>query len=204
MESVAYMTNTAALSSKPSILISFVGVDHAAVFEGGLADYSVTQAPEQLAFLPAAIASIKPHLLIFDCEHLDNAILSVLEQVMADHPLPVLVFALKADPELLDRALMLGIASCVVDGLARERLGVLVSLTQQRFRLMDGMRKELAKTKDMLEARKYIERAKGILMSQRGLKEDEAYEMMRRNAMSQNRTIREVAENILIVSGFIG
>ena len=51
-----------------------------------------------------------------------------------------------------------------------------------------------------LEARKIIERAKGILMKEGGLSEEEAYHMIRKYAMDQRKTMREVAEAIILAT----
>lgn len=51
-----------------------------------------------------------------------------------------------------------------------------------------------------LEARKIIERAKGILMKEGGLSEEEAYHKIRKYAMDQRKTMREVAEAIILAT----
>lgn len=51
-----------------------------------------------------------------------------------------------------------------------------------------------------LEARKKIERAKGILMNEEGLTEEEAYLKIRRYSMDRRKTMREVAEAIILAS----
>lgn len=73
----------------------------------------------------------------------------------------------------------------------------IISLLQQQSRQIAEMESELSETKKALTERKLIERAKGLLMSTRGLNEMEAYKLMRSQAMDQNRKIVDVAENIL-------
>ena len=51
-----------------------------------------------------------------------------------------------------------------------------------------------------LEIRKRIERAKGILMKEQGLTEEEAYLKIRRYSMDSRKTMREVAEAIILAS----
>lgn len=72
-----------------------------------------------------------------------------------------------------------------------------ISLLQQQSQQIASMESELAETKKALTERKLIERAKGVLMSTRGLSEVDAYKALRSTAMSQNRKIIDVAENIL-------
>ncbi|SNR90806.1 response regulator receiver and ANTAR domain protein [Methylobacillus rhizosphaerae] len=73
----------------------------------------------------------------------------------------------------------------------------IVSLLQQQSQQIAEIENELAETKQALAERKQIERAKGLLMSQRGISEVEAYKILRSTAMEQNRKIIDVANNIL-------
>lgn len=73
----------------------------------------------------------------------------------------------------------------------------IVSLLQQQSQQIAEIENELAETKQALAERKQIERAKGLLMSKRGISEVEAYKILRSTAMEQNRKIIDVADNIL-------
>lgn len=53
-----------------------------------------------------------------------------------------------------------------------------------------------------LETRKKIERAKGILMKQEGLAEEEAYLKLRKYSMDHRKTMHEVAEAIILAADF--
>lgn len=73
-----------------------------------------------------------------------------------------------------------------------------LSLLQQQSQHIAEVESELSDTKKALTERKQIERAKGLLMSNLGLSEVEAYKSMRSTAMEQKRKIIDVAENILL------
>lgn len=73
----------------------------------------------------------------------------------------------------------------------------IVSLLQQQSQQIAEIENELSETKKALTERKQIERAKGLLMSRRGISEVEAYKILRSTAMEQNRKIIDVADNIL-------
>lgn len=51
-----------------------------------------------------------------------------------------------------------------------------------------------------LEERKTIEKAKGILMKQKGIDENTAYTMLRNEAMKTRKSIRDIAEAVILVS----
>lgn len=58
--------------------------------------------------------------------------------------------------------------------------------------------RECEKTKKALEDRKYIEKAKGLLMEHRKLSENEAYSYIRRQAMDKEQTMAEIARILLM------
>ena len=65
----------------------------------------------------------------------------------------------------------------------------------------------LVKTKviqEELESRKIVEKAKGILMSQQGLSEEEAFKRIQRHSMDNRRSMREIAEAIILTSQMKG
>ena len=73
----------------------------------------------------------------------------------------------------------------------------------ERFRLVDALYKELSNSKSELESRKLIERAKGLLMQQRGLTEQAAYDALRKMAMARGKPVREIAETIVAISNIL-
>ncbi len=66
-----------------------------------------------------------------------------------------------------------------------------------RFNAFRQLSDELQRAKQELEERKLIERAKGILMKERGLSEEAAYSLLRKAAMNENRRLAEVAQSVL-------
>ena len=72
-----------------------------------------------------------------------------------------------------------------------------------RFQLMQQLRSDLAKAKADLASRKTIDRAKGLLMKERGLDEDTAYKLLRKLAMDSGRPIGAVAADLLAFAGVL-
>jgi response regulator NasT len=91
----------------------------------------------------------------------------------------------------------------VVDGLQAERIQTVIDTAIARFEVLGQMRTELAETRRALEERKVIDRAKGLLMKAKGVPEDEAYALLRKTAMNQNRRVAEVAEALVTASGLL-
>jgi len=78
-----------------------------------------------------------------------------------------------------------------------KRVKPVLDVAIARFKEVQGLRAELAKTKASLGERKVIERAKGLLMQQRGLSEDDAFRALRKLAMDKNQRLVEVAQALL-------
>lgn len=83
---------------------------------------------------------------------------------------------------------------------SQHRAHSIIELLQAQSLHLSKIENELTLAKRTLNDRKTIERAKGILMANYNLKEDEAYKKMRSTAMEQNRRLVRVAEDILSVS----
>jgi response regulator NasT len=84
-----------------------------------------------------------------------------------------------------------------------ERLQPILDVAVARFEQERLLRDELKSVHERLAERKVVERAKGILMQQRGVSEDEAFRLMRKLAMDRNRTLFDVAQQIIDVSGLL-
>ncbi|MAP95800.1 MAG: hypothetical protein CMK07_12690 [Ponticaulis sp.] len=139
-------------------------------------------------------------LLVLDCDELGEAELRTLRHLQDNKPCAVLVLARTGTPEAAQQALRNGASTCVIDGFQPHRFDALAAITRERFLQSSQLKQELEKAKNSLEARKIIDRAKGRLMDDRGLTEPEAYEMLRKTAMKQSRSIREIAESVLLVA----
>ena len=76
----------------------------------------------------------------------------------------------------------------------------ILELCISRFNAVARLQTELERAKDALEARKTIDRAKGILMQAKGLTEEQAYAALRKTAMNEKRKIAEVAQAVVTAS----
>jgi len=94
-----------------------------------------------------------------------------------------------------------GVGAYVVDGLKKERVRSVVDMAVSRFKAFNDLRDELDRAKQALGERKLIERAKGILMKQHGLSEDEAYALLRKAAMSDNKRLVDIAQAVITAAG---
>jgi two-component system, response regulator PdtaR len=73
-----------------------------------------------------------------------------------------------------------------------------VDLAQDRFSEVQELEKEISELKDTIEARKVIEKAKGLLMKTRKISEADAFARLRQMSMNQRVSMRVVAESLIL------
>lgn len=130
---------------------------------------------------------------------------SIEDLTLASQPeqRPVAVFVDDADPQMMRTAIDAGVSAYVVDGLSKERVKSILDVAITRFNAFARIRNELATTKQALAERKTLERAKGLLMTAKGVSEEEAYALMRRTAMDQGRKVIDVAKALVTAADLL-
>ena len=154
--------------------------------------------------LARKIATHAPDIVLID---VDNPTRDMMEELtLASGPLerPVAMFVSRAAGGLAQTALEAGVSAYVVDGLSPERIKPVIDTAIARFGIVRQMRNELAETRQALQERKVIDRAKGLLMKAKGIDEDAAYALLRKTAMDQGRRVADVAEALVTASGLLG
>ncbi len=146
------------------------------------------------------VEATDPDLLVIDTDSPGDTLLSRLRELALHKPLPVVLFTEDDNRMLINKAVRAGVSAYIVDGLDQNRLGTILDVAVARFQETERLRQELQDTRANLAERKSVERAKGILMKQRGFDEPEAYHALRKMAMDKNLRIGQVAENVIAVA----
>ncbi|WP_397534150.1 ANTAR domain-containing response regulator [Roseateles sp.] len=152
---------------------------------------------EQATLIHDCVLNLQPDVVIVDSESPTRDTVENLAALNERLPRPVVVFSEDASDDPMRQALKAGVSAYVVAGLRPERLAPVLQVAIARFEQDLALRQELSQAQAQLSARKSIERAKGILMSEQGLDEDAAYKRMRRLAMDRGLPLAEVAERII-------
>lgn len=150
------------------------------------------------------VAEQQPDVIIVDLESPDRDTLEHMRCISRDNPKPVVMFADDSDSNSIHKAIEAGVSAYVVDGLADKRIKPLMDVAIARFREYQALRDELTRVKTTLEERKLIDRAKGIIMKRKGCGEEEAYQLLRKTAMSSNLRLVEVARNLITSVELLG
>ena len=145
---------------------------------------------------------LKPELVIMDIkmpgdiDGLGAATLLAEERVA-----PVLLLTAYSDQEFIDGARDAGVMGYLVKPYGENQLAPAIEVALARFGEFSQLQQELGSTKEALMTRKIVERAKGVLMDTAGLKESEAFHRIQRLSMNSRKSMREVAEAILLTHG---
>jgi response regulator NasT len=150
------------------------------------------------------IAATNPDVIVISLENPNRDVLENMFQLSRAVKRPVAMFVDRADRASIEAAVEAGVSAYVVDGLKRERVKPILDMAISRFNAFSRLTRELEEARGELESRKLIERAKGILMRSKGLSEQDAYALLRKTAMNQNRKIAEIAQSLVTAAGLLG
>ena len=173
--------------------------DRSELLELALADagHRVIARIGDAATLTDEVAKHQPDVIVIDMEAPGRDTLEQMREINRDQPKPIILFSDQRDPDYIRQAVQAGVSAYVVDGLSRDRVMPIVEVAVARFREFQALKQELADTKTRLADRKIIEKAKGLLMKKKNMGEEQAYQFLRKTAMSRNLQLIEVARVLI-------
>lgn len=142
--------------------------------------------------------SLKPDIAILDVkmpvmDGIEAARLLVNEKIA-----PPMLLTAFGDVELIQRAKGAGVYAYLVKPFREADLPPAIEIAISRYQENLALEAEVSELTDRLETRKLVDRAKGILMDSYGLKETEAFRRIQMQSMNTRKTMREIAEAIII------
>lgn len=155
-------------------------------------------------YLPERISQLQPDMIIIDAESDARDVLEHIVIASRDERRPIVLFTEDEDTRSMDAAMAAGVSAYVVAGLQAERIQPVLNVALARFRQEQKLLAELSETRHKLAERKVIDRAKGILMNNQRLTEDQAYQKLRSMAMNKNLKLAEIAQRIIDVEDLLG
>jgi two-component system, response regulator / RNA-binding antiterminator len=186
----------------PKIVIIDESPIRAAILEEGLREAGYTEVVQvnEMQSLLARISALDPDIIVIDLENPSRDSLEQMFQVSRAVRRPIAMFVDQSDSSMIQASVDAGVSAYIVDGLKKERIKPILDLCVSRFNAFAKLQDELDRTRNALEERKVIDRAKGILMKLKGLTEEEAYVLLRSTAMREKKKIGEIAQSILTAS----
>ena len=174
----------------------------AAILEDGLREAGHVQVVriEETSHLLARIYAVDPDVILIDLESPSRDVLEQMFQMSRAVKRPIAMFVDQSDSASIEAAVDAGVSAYIVGGLRKERVKNVLDLCISRFNAFSRLQDELDRTRSALDERKAIDRAKGILMKVKNLSEPDAYALLRKTAMNENKKIAEVAQSVIMAA----
>lgn len=141
---------------------------------------------------------LKPDLVIMDIKMPEMDGITAARTLTEERIAPVLLLTAYSQQELVQGAREAGVVGYIVKPFRQDELMPAIEVALSRFREFRDLEKEMGDLKETLEARKVIERAKGVLMDQYSMKEADAFRRIQKLSMDTRKSMREIAEAILL------
>jgi len=138
-----------------------------------------------------------PDLAILDIKMAELDGIEAARAITRERPIPIILLTAYSDQGLIERAAAAGVFAYLVKPVGEEDLLPAILTARTRFREFQQLRGEVASLGDALEARKVIERAKGMLMDRFRLSEAEAFRRMQIQSQRENKRLVEIARALL-------
>jgi response regulator NasT len=144
-----------------------------------------------------SVLRLQPDIVIVDAESPGRDTLENLATLSSRHPRPVVVFSEDGSDGPMEQALKAGVSAYVIAGLQPQRVNPVLKVAMARFAQDRALRAQLEDAQLKLSERQHIERAKGLLMQEFGLGEEQAYAHLRKLAMDRGQRLGEVAQRLV-------
>jgi AmiR/NasT family two-component response regulator len=140
---------------------------------------------------------LRPELVILDVKMpvLDG--IAAAERIARQRIAPVIILTAFSQRDLVEKAREAGAMAYLVKPFQKKDLLPTIEMALSRYRELVGLEAEVDDLQGRLDARKLVERAKGVLMTEHGLSEPEAFRWIQRGSMDRRMTMRAVAELVL-------
>lgn len=141
---------------------------------------------------------VSPDICILDVKMPIMDGIDAVSQIAEEGIAPAILLTAYSDRELIDRAKAAGVFAYLVKPFKPGDLPPAIEIARSRFEQNNALSAEIASLAERLEARKLLDRAKGILMEEHSINEAEAYRRIQTQSMNLRKTMREVAEAIIL------
>ena len=149
----------------------------------------------------ALAAEHQPDLAVMDVKMPELDGIEAARQMLEQRQIPIVMLTAFSEAALVGRAVDAGVFGYLVKPFRESDLLPAIEAARARHAELQALRDEAGSLRDALEARKLIERAKGLLMEKDGLSEAEAFARLRGASQQTGRPLREVAQAVCAAFG---
>ncbi len=147
---------------------------------------------------------LRPDLIIMDIRMPEMDGTEAATRIHDQIAVPIIMLTAYADRETVRRAEAAGALAYLVKPVSEHEFPPAINIALARFREIQALRTQVTDLEESLEARKLIERAKGILMQRLGLNERDAYERLRQRARDKRTRMKDIAQAIIEAEELLG
>lgn len=141
---------------------------------------------------------LRPDIVLMDIKMPDMDGIEAAKVLTEERIAPVLLLSAYSQQELVQRAQQAGVTGYLVKPFRESDLAPAIEVALSRFSEFRAVEREVGDLKEALETRKAVDRAKGILMDTQGLSETEAFRKIQKMSMDNRKSMRTVADAIIL------
>ena len=138
-----------------------------------------------------------PDLVILDIKMPGTDGLMAAKEITSERLAAVVILTAFSQRDLVDQARDAGVLAYVVKPFQKSDLLPQIEIALGRFREIQNLAQDVKSLEDQLETRRMVERAKGVLMDELGMKEAEAFGWIQKTAMRERVAMKEIARRVI-------
>ena len=142
----------------------------------------------------AHVKNLQADVIILNMDHPHR---DIIESCVSQYELPTVLFTQNSNKDTIRNAIDAGVTAYIVDGIDPTKLENILEISIEQFQKHKKLLHDLKETQEKLSDRRDIDKAKVLLIQLHGLSEEEAFALLRKNAMSHRITIGDMARRLL-------
>lgn len=165
--------------------------------------YEVIGVIDDAHHLVDEVARLQPDVILIRTDSPSRDTLEHLAVMDEKFPRPVVMMADEQDSKAIRAAVGVGVTAYLAEKHDLAGITPVLEMACASFDRYQSLRRDFDESNRKLAERKNIDRAKGLLMQARGMKEEEAYHAMRKLAMQRGKTLNAVALDVIGMADFL-
>ncbi|MFC3150780.1 ANTAR domain-containing response regulator [Litoribrevibacter euphylliae] len=189
------------LASQSTVLLVDTTQIQSSLLKHALEDesYHVVGHLSDIVNLVDRVQDSNAEIVVLSTDSPNDELIHQLSMLSHRAPRPVIMFAEQDAPAVIEQVVKSGVSAYVAAEIHPHRIRSIITVAVARFKEQQSLIGELNKAKNQLAGRKIIERAKGLLMDQQDINEEEAYTKLRKMAMDKGEPLSTVAQSVVDV-----
>lgn len=143
------------------------------------------------------VSKFNPEVILIDVFSPSRDTLEQLTTIRDANPRPVVLLSQDDNMQTIEAAFKCGVTAYVSRDVTRSQAKPIIDTAMITFASFQSLKSELDEVREELQQKKIVEKAKGILMSDYDLSEEDAYQRLRKFAMDRKRSMSDVANQII-------